>query len=461
MATVTGQQIREELLQWGLLTKLGTTTVASTAADHLRDSIRMMGRTVSPETYHGSWVRMTSGGTGTTDGQISRIDEVDPSTGTIWVSPSFTIAPATSTTYEIYRPDLEPDDVDRARDKGLEYLCSRWQILPVSIVTNADYLVNVTDGWTATDTTLSRPTQAFPTELWPATMLATNSGASGNARSASIYAIREEDFFYLYVPVSVRSGTAQVIVRDITNGADIDLNGNTSETRRGWSGFEITGQLPSGCDEIQVWLQGDEADAIVEWGPIFFQPQNWRRIQLPERVDSKEKVGHVYRLTRLPTASGLGMWDESAREEIPGVRRVQVNDTVHLQLHRNTVGINLPHLYDERVFYTALQTAYQTAANRGGDTGGGDIATTDCPLDYAVAATVKVLCEQKLGADVVVMGQLYGQKESVQLSDDEAFWLKTLQLAESRLARAEKLYGPEPKPSLEREREIIIPYYRV
>lgn len=454
MATVTGQAIREELLQWGLLTKLGTATVASTAVDHLRDSVRMRGRTVSSSTFHGAWIRLTAGGG---DGDISRIDEIDPSSGTIWVSPSFSAVPTTSTTYEIYRPGLEPDDVDRARDKALEYLCSRWQILPVSIVTNADYLVNVTDGWTATDTTLARQAGTFPTELWPATMLATNSGASGNARSASIYAIREEDFFYLYVPVSVRSGTAQVIVRDVTNGADIDLNGNSSETRRGWSGFEITGQIPSGCDEIQVWLQGDGAGDIVEWGPVFFQPQNWRRIQLPERVDSKEKVGHIYRLTRLPTASGLGMWDESAREEIPGIRRIQVNDSVHLQMHRNTVGINLPHMYDERVFYTALQTEYQTASQRST----GDAVTTDCPIDYVAAAMVKVLCEQKLGADVIVMGELYGQREDAQLPEEDAYWLKTLQLAEARLARAESLYGPEPKPSLEREREIIIPYLRV
>jgi hypothetical protein len=152
------------------------------------------------------------------------------------------------------------------------------------------------------------------------------------------------------------------------------------------------------------------------------------------------------------------MWDESAREEIPGIRRVQVNDSVHLQLHRNTVGINLPHLYDERVFYTALQTSYQTSSQRST----GDAVTTDCPIDYATAAMVKLLAEQNLGADLVIMRQVYGQIEGdQQVSDDEAFWLKTLQLAESRLARAEKLYGPEPKPSLERERETIIPYYRV
>lgn len=455
MATVTGQQIREELKQWGLLTLLGTATVASTAVDYLRDEVRMKGRTVSPETYHGSWIRLTAGGG---DGDISRIDQVDPSTGTIWVSPSFSAVPTTATTYEIYRPDLEPDDIDRARDKGLEYLCSRWQSLPVSLVTNADYLVNVTDGWTASNTTLARAGGTFPTELWPATMTATNSGATGGARSASIYAIRAEDYFYLYVPVSVRSGTAQVIVRDVTNGADITLNGTSSETRRGWSAFEVTGQVPASCDEIQVWLQGDESDAIVEWGPVFFTPQEWRRMQLPERVDTKEKVGRVYRMTNVAAATGQGYWSEDAREELSGVAKVQVNDTVHLQLHRNTVALELPHLYDERVFYTALQTDYQTVADRAT---AGDAATTDCPLDYAVAATVKVLCEQKLGADVVVMGQLYGQKESVQLSDDQAFWLKTLQLAESRLARAENLYGPEPQPSLERKREITIPYLKV
>lgn len=439
MASSTGEQIRQELRKYGLLRLLGQGTATAGGANRIRDTGRFSNTSMPATAFDGCWVRLSGG---TNDGEIALVDYLDTANGDLYVTPSFSAAPTSSTTYEIWHAGIYPDDVDRARDEALTSVCSQWQRMPVSIVTNAAYLIDTTSWDAAADgaaPTLARQGGTFPTELWPATLLVTNASANGRAESLAITAVRASDYFYLYVPVSVRAGTARVIVRDITNGANISLNGTVAETRRGWSGIEVTGQIPATCDSIEIWLRGDEATAVVEWGPVFFTPQEFRTIQLPARLDSKEKVGPVYELTRYPTATGQGYWGENARRELTNIKKVQVNDAVYLEFSEDAFANDLPHLYDERVYYTALSSAYLATADRTT----GDAATTLCPLDYAAAATAKLLCEQSLA-----------------IFEDE-FYTAKLILAERDLSKFEELYGPEVKGSLEREREIRIPYYKV
>ena len=438
MASSTGQAIREELQRYGLLRMLGQATATGTTA-RLRDATRLLSTTLPSTAFNGCYVRITALG-GVADGEQVLVDYLDPDLGDLYVSPAWSVAPTSAATYEIWRAGIDPDDVDRLRDEALTSICSQWQPLPLSIVSNAAYYTDLTS-WTATDAAQARQTVAFPTELWPASILVTNSAGNGRSASASIFAIRASDYFYLYVPVSVRSGTAEIVVRDITNGANISLSGgSTTETRRGWSAFEVTGQVPATCDEIQVWLRGTEATAIVEWGPVFFYPQNARRIALEARVDTIEKVGPVYRMTRYPTATGGGSFAEEDREEVPDVRKIQVNDAVYFQFSAEPIR-DAPYFYEERVYYTALSSAYFTAANRAT----GDAATTLCPLDYVTAATAKLIAEMML----------------FKAPHEADFYAGVVGLANSRLRNYERLYGPEPKPSLTLEREISIPYLRV
>ena len=435
MVASTGQAIREELVKWGLILLLGSGT-ATGATNRIRDTIRLAGSALPSTMYDDCWVRITAG---TGVDEVSKVDYLDMDAGDLYVSPVFSGSPTSSSTYEIYRPGLFPDDVDRARDEALTRYCSQWALQPVSELLNGDYEDGVTS-WTATDSTRTVAANAFPYETWRNTITVTNSDTNGRIASASLYKRPNQDF-YLYVPVSVESGTATVIVRDVTNGANITLSGTSTATGRGWTGIEVTGEIPTTGAEIQVWLRGDEATAVVAWGPVHFHMQGQRRIQLPARVDSYKHVGRIYRLDAYAQRGVRDEWGIEDMIDVQGVRRIPINDAVILRFPADNAMRNQPYWFQERIFYDALSTDYLTVAQRGV----GDAATTLCPIDYVAAATCRVLAEWYM----------------IKQPAEAEFWSQVGQNAQNWLNIWERRHGPAPEPIATRERTISIPYLKV
>jgi len=430
----TGQAIREELQHWGIIKLLGQGTATGTTA-RIRDATRLDSIAFPSTEFDGAWVRLSAGAG---DGEISRVDYLDQALGDLYVDPVFTAAPTSATTYEVYRAGVHPDDVDRARDQALIRICSQWALHPLSEVSNAAYEDGVTN-WTATSSTRVAGAMAFPNEFSRNSLVVTNTGANGRVSSASIYC-RPDMSFYLHVPVSVRSGTAEIVVRDITNGADISLSGTaTTATLRGFTAFEVTGIIPANSAEIQVWLRGQEATAVVEWGPVNFHWRNQRMIELDPRVTSTKRVGDIFMVTE-PIAIGRSQtWGEEDRERISGVDTRQVGDAV--MLHLDEPLSDYPYFYEERIFYTALSSAYLTTANRTT----GDAASTTCDLYYAAAGMVKILAETYL----------------IKQPEDQVFWRSVLDRADRELSRYEREFGPDPKPRIERKSSYYIPVLKV
>ncbi len=436
MTTTTGLAIRQELQRYGLIRLLGQATDTSGGTNRLRDTLRLNASPLAGTKFDGCYLRTTIAG-GLTWGEQVMVDYLDSDAGDIYVDPVFTGAPTNAVTYEIWRAGINPDELDRLRDEALTTLCSQWFKVPISIVTNAGYLEetsDVPDGWTATTTVLTQEDAAFPDGRFPFTMLVTNSSANGRAASTSIYAMRAGDKFYLYVPVSVRVGTAELKVRDVTNSADITLSGTTTETRRGWSGFEVTGQIPSSCDEIQVWLGCQGASDVAEYGPVFMMPQGTRQMPIRAQVNTEDDVGPVYAITTYPVASGQGNWGQSDRQEQKNIRKIFNNGIGYFQWSGETIMSQRPHYYEERKFYTALSATYLTVAGRAA----GDAAQTTCPLDYAAAATCKLVAEHY----------------ALMYPSELPFWQTVLVVATERLNKYERKYGPDPKATLTRERDL-------
>jgi len=436
VATVTGTNIRLELQKWGIILLTGAPS-ATGAVGYLTDTEMLQADTIAPTIFDGAYVRINTAG-GVAAGEIVRVDYVDGVNGRLNVTPDWSSAPTTSARYEIFRPGVDPDDADRARDNALTDVCSQWYLHPVSEVTNAAYVEALSSSnWEAiNNAAIAKQVLGFPMEFARDSILVTNSGANGGAESFSIYT-QPGKSFYLWVPVSGRTGTAEVVVRDITNSADITLNGTSTLTGRGWSAIEVTGQIPSGCYEITIRLQAQGASDIAEYGPICFHWQEQRRISLPARVVSREWVGPVQRLTNQAIADDN--WAQEDINEVLGVRVEQVSDNV--QLRFNEPLSTQPHFYLERAYYSALSATYITDAARAT----GDAATTLCPTDYVVPAMTKLLAEQ------------YRIKHSW----DSEFWDGVLQQATRELAIKEKLYGPKTKARIERARGISIPNLRI
>lgn len=572
-----GQAIREELWRWGLIELLGTNS--GTETDYIIDATRLKSDSLSGSAYDDCYIRCTKSDNGAPDGEQVKVDYLDTANGYLYITPVFSAALDATSTYEVWKAGIDPDDVDRARDEALTRLCSMWYMHPVSEVINASYVdavgevVSITkvidhaalsDGgdatayidfddeipagsvitavicdfteafnsddtttltmmigpqadldaynktadpgedafnhttdvswgkgdcqepWVATAATprvtftedddgtdvinsgsaaggvtitityikplgnwelllktgsgtIAKSTLSFPSEFAMDTILCTNvDTANEGAESASLY-VQPGQSFYLYAPVSVRSGTAEVVVRDVTQGAAITTNGTATETLRGWSGIELTFTIPSGCGEITIRLLGQGTTDIVEWGPVYLHRQGQKRIQIPSRVLSREHIGPVFCISNPPVTGSATYWGEEEIEEVMGVRRQQVGDAVLLRFEGGMS--NAPHAYSERFFYSALSTGYQTAAQRVV----GDAATTLCPIDYVVPAMVRVLAEQ------------YMHKQPGQIE----FWTNLRMEALRQLEPMERTYGPLPMPTQERGRVVSVPTLRV
>lgn len=439
MATITGQEIREDLIRYGIILLLSRATATSGGSNRIRDSVNLDSDALSPTAFEDCWVRMTSGNR---NGEIARVDYLDQVNGDLYVTPSFTGTTLNAETYEIYRPGVHPDDVDRARDEALTSVCSQWALQPLSELTNADFEDTLGSTWTGTSASLAIQTDlSFPvTQVGRNALRVTNSAANGFAQSTGLFG-RPSQTFYIYVPVSTRSGTSEIIVRDVTNGANISLSGTVTSTGRGWTALEVTGQVPSNGNEIAVRLQGQESTAIIDWGPVQFRWQNQRAIALPERVVSRDDIGRIYRRNIYERRGTHDSWGEGDLEEVPSVQRTQKHDVVFLQFPYENPMWDTPYYYQERIFYGALSAGYFTAAQRIV----GDDATTRCERDYAAAAAARILAEW------------YARKQPWA----EEFWSGIYAQAERRLLVEEQRHGPPTEPVATRDRSIFVPNMNV
>jgi hypothetical protein len=438
---------------------LGRATDVAGSTDRLRDTVRLQSNAWASSAFDDCYVRASGGNV---DGEVVRVDYLNTANGDLYVTPDWSLAPDIDTSYEIFRPGVDPDDVDRARDRALTDICSQWYLHPVSSVPNAAYIDNssvaitassqasptvittaaqefitgdrvritghigsvpdingvhtiiavnsttftipvdlsdagdngtggtaenldMPSNWTlANSTVITRGTLGFPMELSRYGLLVTNGGTlEGQARSDPIY-VQPSERFFLHVPVSVRSGIAEVIVYDVSNSGEISLTGTATATLRGWTGITVTGTTPSGCGEIMVYLSGQEVDAVVEWGPVYFHWQNQRRIDLPARVLSREWIGPVGMIL---DQLGQGDRGQESLREVPA-QVESVADNVALRMA--TPMRDHPYFYVEKAFFSALSANYLTATSRANS----DVVSTLCPTDYVVPAMVGFLAEQ-------------------------------------------------------------------
>ncbi len=376
--SVTGQQIRERIARRRReMAYLGQSTGGTSTT--CVDTVNLRGDTL-PADYFGAdaWIRFT---TGSNAGFVGKVDQVSGASGTITFSPAAVNAVVANDRYEIWRHGIRADEPDAARDRALISRCAMWRLKVLSVLTDVET-------WGAQGTGVGASTVLdFPNELFAASNVVTNAALNDGIKSESYYVQPQGSpgglsSFRIFGDVSVHAGTGKIRVRDITNNADIALNGLAQFTLRGMQRFDCTFQVPAGCQEIQVWPTGAEANAVVEWAGVGLLPMNISRLNLQARVLSEAEVGRVY-----------GWRGPQQNPHRPEYVRLPV------ERHRSAARVELIFgevpgsvgavYYMEQHHYAALQTEYLAQ----GDRTTGDTATTDCPLEYIEAATVVELLE--------------------------------------------------------------------
>lgn len=378
--------IRQEMQRRGLV-HIGEATAAG-AVNYITDTVRLRFGKMSPQEYGNAWIRITSG---TYAGEVRQLERIDPVNGRAYFSPDLSGAHDSGGSYEIWKYGIEPDDVDRAIDRGQLRRCTRWFPRPLTVLTE----VETWTGEIVGTETLAVNTLDFPSEFAEKSLQITNPASIGGAKSESYY-VQPGARFDLFGLVSVRSGTGTIRVRRITStAADIDLEGTAEFTLRGWQRFCVSFEIPDGCEEIQVW-PGGAASAVTEWAAIGLRPTSGVWMPLSSRVRSEGDVGRIWAYDGINRPAY-----EGAPYELDGAQRRTVGDGVSLMIPRDIAG--RPVYYDEVHHYAALATDYLTVSDRST----GDAVSTACPLRYAEAAAVCELLQHRNLDKYKELGRIY------------------------------------------------------
>lgn len=410
----TGRELSAAILdKRGLGMRSKTTAAGGTT--YLVDTERLSFDTLDPNQYNGAYVRIHDDANN--EGFVGAVTDIDPATGRLYFSPAVANAIADDAEYEVHFYS-HPDESYKARDRALEGRCSHWRLRELSVVASVDtWSVAAYSGDAGGETNAagSLVDLAFPSQYFAQALRITNSGANGIVGSPT-KTVQPGQQMRVTGWVSVTAETAKIRLRDITNGADIALSGEDEFTLPGWQYFDLQGVVPAGCGKVQLWPGGDSASCVADWAGLAMIPVQQEVFVLESRVRSERDVGRVYvRPTLVDPAWSADVLD---LQEI-GCHRERASSLVRLRFP-SAPALGGGVFYEERHFYTALQTAYNTAAERVI----GDEAETDCPLEYLRDATVVELLEGRVGESAELNLTL------LETLKDLAYW--------------ERQMGPEP-----------------
>jgi hypothetical protein len=440
-ATVTGRQIRQGLYtEHGDWVFLGV-AVGTQAANYIRDTERLQGVNLPSSAYDNCIVRIASG---TKAGETAGVDYLDVETGQLFLTPSLTGALTAADEYEIWLKGIDPDVADRLRDNALNMWCSVWRPNPLTKIQDGDFEEPGVTLWSVSGggATRTKSLAAFEDDLsgrWNLTV--NNTVATTDYVESEGMFVTPGQRFYIEAPVSAYTGaglsaTATLLVRDVTQTANISLGGiKTTHAGLGWGRLSIIFTVPAGCFEIRIRLTTSTASGVSIWGPIAMHRLDDTRMNLPDRIRSKHRVATQYMLTN-PSSSVIGQNSQYKIRNFKNTERTDVGSRVVLWFNPPLGEESV--WYYERGYFEKLQTAYYTVAGRLA----GDAATTDCPLEYVVAWTAKLIAE------------FYMQKYGSDWSDD-------LIQAAGRVNYWESQFGPEPKNVMENEQPVYIPQLQI
>lgn len=441
-STYTGKEIRQGLIEeHSDLLFLGAQAGSGSTATTIVDT-ELEGRAISAQMFDGAIVLIASG---TRAGERTRVDYLDPDTGTIYLDPALSGALADTDEYEIWLRGVDPDYVMRLRDHCAATVCSIWRQNVITVIADGDLEAAGVTNWTAAGgATRSKTLGGFP-DVKSRRHLAVvhTTAATDYVESDGVDCLPGERYFLecpvqAYVTATPASpAVASIDVRDLSNTASISLGGiRTSHTGRGWGRISVLFTIPDNCYRFSIRLKSATASSTTVWGGIACHLREGTEFTLPDRIRSKKRVGRTFYTSQVVNATSE-------------VNRARYKLRPYWNVERNQVGSNVelmfqPGLpdsavyYYERGYFDRLQTNYFTVAGRTA----GDTATTDCPKEYIVAALAERLTKRML------------DKHGAEWQDD---WVR----ASATLNYWEGVFGTEPQMVHENEHPVVIPDLKV
>ena len=311
------------------------------------------------------------GGSGRQESRVIRAGFA-PSTGIWTLSPALGVAPTSATVWFLY--GMRRDDILQAVNRVLDRLYLP-TYLPLTLVTDGDMESSATSDWTSIGSpTLSKVTTAARV-LTGQRALRIQTTAVNDGVSAANIRVQERETLLLSVAAMCDTGSVEVELRDVTNGATIDsvvtLDQEAYTEARFW------GTVPTGCEEVTVRIRAQTATSDIYIGWVSLIASTRQVYNLPstlEDVSFLESPG----LYRLP----LGYAGEVNRSYIPLSRPLTpalVSGTLRDYLGANSQRITLPQPSTDPLFLHFRRSFASLTL---------DTDTTAAPEELVVAGTL-------------------------------------------------------------------------
>ena len=298
--TITRRNIRR--LLFDQVPGLGFSgTADSVATTSLTDTAVFADSTVAVGHYRGHYlVRPDRTG----DDRIKRITTINTTTGA--ASHNSTVySNTTDTNYEVIGL-IHPDELDACITRAMKRIYYEVQVPLVGIVTDGDMEGTTTASWTASsgNITLTKSTTADKVFSGTRSLRGVQVATAQYASSQS-FRVYENTVFYASALVHAPTGTAQFDIYDLSNTTVV---ASITSNDPGWSHVWLQGQVPSGCELMQVRLGGVENNADIYWDHALFYNRDEYRLPAPSWLDEQHKFLKLrearYRRTVNSTSSG-------------------------------------------------------------------------------------------------------------------------------------------------------------
>ncbi len=339
-------------------------------------------------------------------GEIQRVVDVSFS-GTnskLTVAPGFSASLVSGTDYEVHYK-FYPNHV---RDKANEILenVRRPILLPLTIVTDGDMEAAGTGDWTAAGTggitTLAKDTSTVLHGR--KTLSLTNDGSTtrGFAKSASMY-LSPSTLVLVAADVYITPGDkAKLTLYDNTNSADIETAASVTS---GWVHLEFVAEIPSDCEDVQVWLESVAVLDVTYWGSVQVLPVARVLYDYPSTLEWAEDFDKVFYFGRGVGLAATG--EDNSFKVFEGPKKLWSPSSIvrdetavtpfRLQLKKGNVS---------QALYVGGFVDYDTLTD--------DTDTTNAPEDIVVNLTYADLmdawAQEDIAADKFEAAQVKSQK---------------------------------------------------
>lgn len=244
----------------------------------------------------------------TGDDLIKKAGALTNSTGTLATSGATNYSNTSDYNYEIVGY-LHPDELNECIKRAVRKVYFETQA-PLTLVTDGDMSTSGVGSWTTVGTLGTKEKVTTAAHVFSGTQsLHTVNSATDSGVVCGTLAGNPLDPVFVSVTLKVASGTATVVVYDVTNSAVID---SVSVVNPGWVRVTLVENLPSTCYNWSVRLLGEENNAEVYWDHLVAYRRYDRRLMAPSWLNEQFKFLKL-REARYSHTLDVGVDDANSR----------------------------------------------------------------------------------------------------------------------------------------------------